>query len=205
MKKKLVIVVSLVTLAIAVFGAGAIYAWYSSTQSETGHQFTTGTLQVSVNNGVNAPIVKTGMKPGDYGTAANWLVQNTGNLNSSLAVTFTPITSSALNNSLMTAFWIAPDNSHTWHAGDYYLDVASNTFVQSSSSTIPTAANNTLISYGGKTFSNTTATPGGTNAGYFVMYYELNGTVGNSVQGSSTGFDLAFTLNQSQTTQNTGL
>ena len=208
MNKKLIYGVFLVALAIVVISSGVLYAWFSSSQSANANSFATGSLHISVNSGTTTPITKSNMKPGDYGAATNWLVQNTGNIDGNLAVTFSTMTSDALNSNLKMAFWLAPasDSSHTWAANDYYLDPATNTFVQSTSATLPAAALNTLFSYSGKTITYPTAVTGGSSAGYFVAYYNLDGaTTGNAVQSQSTTFDLTFTLNQQQTTQNTGL
>lgn len=200
MQRKFIIGVSLFALAVAIVGSGIIYAWYSDTQSQTNNQFTTGTLKLSVNSGADGHIAKSGMKPGDYGTAANWKIQSTGTIGGDLSIKLVNVPTNALTNNLKVAFWITSDNTKTWKSGDRYLNSAGQ-IVVSNTATMPADAYQPLSSYIGKTWTGYTGITG--DAGYFVASYNLPGTTDNTVQGLSAQFDIQFTLDQSQTTQDT--
>lgn len=193
----------IVTLAVAILGSGVIYAWFSNSQSQNGNQYITGTMALTVNGNVDGHFTKSNMKPGDFGIASSWVLHNAGTLDGDLSVTFGAIPNNGLTTSLQVAFWISKDNSHVWKSGDLYLD-STGSFVSSATPSLPATAYRSLSSYNAQTGTGMSITHG-TDAGSFVISYDLPGTVGNAAQGLSAAFDVQFTLEQAHTTENTGI
>ncbi len=65
------IIKSLLTIvAVAAVATSATGAYFASSDSVDGNSFSTGTLHVKINEGVNKPMAAVGMKPGD--TITGW-------------------------------------------------------------------------------------------------------------------------------------
>lgn len=217
MKRKLVIGVSLIALAIAVIGSGVLYAYYSDTQTASSNAFTSGSLLLQV--GTAAPCVETinvaNMKPGDAGNVANWQLQNTGTINGKLDIAISAITDNEnginraeaaagdvspggeLGANLKVAFWVDVDRSGTWTTGDYYLKSdGTKVSFQAGDAALPAAASDFLDNYGSRSFTTlqTNIVPG--TFGAFRVDYSLPATTGNTVQTDGSSFTVTFTLNQ---------
>ena len=211
MKKKLVIGISLLALAVAVIGSGIVYAYFFSTQTASNNQFTFGTIALTLNNGVQAQIVANNLAPSDtiYTTAAGWPLTSSGSLNGNLSLgvgslTNTP-TGSDPGSSLKIAFWMDADNNGAWSSGDYFLAPAGVTWAYNSSNAatlvngVPQAAYSVLDSYAGVNWQNVkTSVAPGANIGTFRASYNLPYNTPNSLQGASVKFDVTFTLQQIQ-------
>ncbi len=211
MKRKLVIGLSLLTLAVAIIGSGVIYAYFSSTQTASNNQFTTGSITLTLNNGVAAQITANNLVPSDtiYTAAAGWPMTSAGTLDGNLnigvgAVTHTPA-GSDLGASLRIAFWVDADSNNAWSSGDVFLGPGGMTWAYNASnaatlvSGVPQASYNTLDSYAGVNWPSVKANIApGSSIGTFRAVYNLPYNTPNAVQGASDRFDLTFTLQQSQ-------
>jgi predicted ribosomally synthesized peptide with SipW-like signal peptide len=217
MKRKYIIGVSLMALAVAVLGSGVLYAYFNDTQTAGSNTFTSGSLLLQV--GSAAPCVETigvsGLKPGDASNVASWQLQNTGTINGKLDISISAITNDEntinraesaagdvtpggeMGANLNVAFWVDVDNSGTWTSGDYYLKSDGNKVsFQAGDSSLPAAAFDALDNYGTRSYTElqTDIAPG--TFGYFMVDYELPSATGNTVQTDSCTFDIAFTFNQ---------
>ena len=212
MKKKLAAVVVLIALAIAVLGSGALYAYFYTTQTATGNQFTAGTIKLSINNGSTAQILANNIVPSStiYTPAAGWPIIASGSIGGNLnistgAVTNKP-TGTDMGASLILALWVDADNNGVWSNGDYYLASNGNTWAYNASNSaamiggVPQAAYSTLDSYTNVTWPNvkTNIAPG-SNAGTFRAVYNLPYNAPNNLQGASGTFNIMFSLQQYQT------
>lgn len=219
MERKLIAGITLVTLAAAIIGSGILYAYFSDTQTTGGNIFTTGELLLQV--GTTAPCVESitisDMKPGDFGSVADWQLQSIGTINGKLDIVINAIGNQENTNNraevaagdsttpdgelganLMMAFWMDVDNSNSWTSGDYYLKSdGTKVSFQPGDSGLPSAAFDILDNYSGDIFENLqeNITPG-TTFGYFQVEYKLPEATGNAVQTDSSTFTISFTLKQ---------
>lgn len=71
---------SIITIAaVAAIATGATGAYFESSDSVDGNQFSTGTLHVKINEGVNKPMAAVNMQPGDE--ISGWVdIENDGTL-----------------------------------------------------------------------------------------------------------------------------
>ena len=220
MKRKFIIGISLLVLAVAIIGSGVLYAYFSDTQTANSNTFTTGELLLQV--GTAAPCAETisvaNLKPGVTGNVANWQLQNMGNINGKLDIAFSAITNlentnnraevAALDSStpagelgafLRMAFWMDVDSSGTWNTNDYYLKSdATKVSFQTGDAALPAAAYDILNNYGSDSLTNlqSAITPG--PFGHFMVNYDLPTTADNTIQTDSCSFTVTFTLKQNE-------
>lgn len=219
MKNSLKIGIVLVALAVAVIGSGYVYAYFSDQQTASNNVFTAGTLALQVGSSVVCTdnISASNLAPGQMASVAGWAVQNTGNVNGNLSIGIPSITNNEngvngpeiaagesptntvgdLGANLVVACWIDVNGNGVCDSGDYYLPSAGGNAVTVGSTGIPAAANATLNSFVGKTWSNVSTFKGNGNIGTFRMTYSLPAATSNVVQGDSCTFPIVFMLNQS--------
>lgn len=204
--------------------AGGTLAFFQDTETATGNAITSGTLNLSV--GTADPMTDTitiiDVKPGTaQGNAANWELQNTGNLpgNFYLVVGTTTenensiiepeeeagdITAEAgeLGSKISIALWFDAGVAGTWDDGDYYF-MNDETIVawQSGDSGLPAAAWGSPASFSGDDWSAASGQPAmaaSFNKFFKVVYkWTDSGDATDSVaMGDDCTFDITFYLKQ---------
>ncbi|MEW6769865.1 MAG: TasA family protein [Bacillota bacterium] len=228
--RKILIALLGVLLVAALAGAGT-FAYFSDTETSTGNTFTAGTLnlQVGTSDPTSAKIdsstwASNGMKPGDTGNAATWLVQNTGSLAGDLAIGIGTVTNNEntryemetaagdtsdnvgeLSGFLKVAIWLDMDKDGKWDTGDKYL--GDNGAVTTAGSGItdqplPEAAYATLDTFSGESYTKTglgVNIAGNAEMGNFRAEYNFPSSDSpddDQTQSDSAVFNITFTLTQ---------
>ncbi|MDD1677506.1 MAG: CalY family protein [Methanomicrobiales archaeon] len=211
--------VALLGAALLLISTGT-YAYFSDVETAAANTFTAGTLDLQV--GAASPCVETisvaTLAPGATGTAATWVVQNTGNINGDLRVTIGAITNNEntrlemetdagdatsgvaqgeMGANLNVSFWMDVDSSGGWNTGDYYLSSAAAIVPWGSGAALPSGAWDALDDYASDDFVDVQTARGNGNIGTFKVSYELPTGTTNVVQTDSAVFDITFTLDQS--------
>jgi predicted ribosomally synthesized peptide with SipW-like signal peptide len=219
MNTKILLSLSVIA-AVAAIAIGGTVAYFSDTETSTGNTFSAGTLNLQVGDSdpTSVKITLSGMKPGDTGNAATWLVKNTGSIAGKLTIAVGAITNNEnnciepeqdagdtscgtstdqgeLGANLKVAFWMDVDKSGNWSSGDYYLKSDGSKVSYNNESALPSAAYDILNNYGGKTWTDVQTNITG-DAGNFRVEYDLPGDTGNIIQSDSAVFNITFTLNQ---------
>lgn len=222
MKRKFIIGVSLLALAVAIIGSGVIYAYFSDTHTATGNTFTAGDLVLTV-GGVTppAPFAVGSLKPTDAGVTTGWTIVTTGSVHGDLSIAASGLVNNEngvnapelalsdtaatgeLGANLNVALWVDADNSGTWTTGDYYLKPAGGagaTCIQAWQSgdgtTIPAAAYDILNNVATKSWSKFKTDMAAGTYGTFKVSYNIASSVGNVIQTDIAGCDFTFTLDQ---------
>ena len=211
-------------LVMALVGGGT-WAYFSDVETAAGNTFTAGTLNLQVGAADPATVAiaigdDEDCAPGDSGNAADWDVENLGNLSGTLKVTFDStitnnentitepetadgdITDPAgeLGGNVKIAMWLDADEDGTWSTNDEYLPSSGGALVIYASPGLPTAAYDYIDNFSATEWDSTDGMPtlaalGGLD---FMVDWDFatNETNDDSAQGDSCVFDIIFTLEQ---------
>jgi predicted ribosomally synthesized peptide with SipW-like signal peptide len=223
MRRKFIIGVSLVALAVAIIGSGVLYAYFSDSKTASNNQFAAGELLLTVGGSTPPAAFSVGsLKPGDSGTTTGWAITKAGSVPGDLSVapgnlvnsdngvnaveTATGDTAATgeLGANLNVALWVDADTSGTWSSGDYYLKPAGGSgaacvqaWQAADGTTLPSAAFDTLNNMATKSWSRFKTSMAAGSYGTFKVSYNIPTTVGNVIQTDTAACDITFTLDQS--------
>lgn len=215
MKKRILLSVMILALVGMLLGAG-IYAYFSDVESSAGNSFIAGTLNLRVGNDdpTTVRISVEGLKPGDAGNAADWLVKNDGSIAGDLDIGIGTITNyenvltepeeaagdasggatqGELGSFLKVAIWLDVDQSGDWSTGDIALRSDGTTLTNGGADILPY---DYLDNYGGRSYSDILTMTGGNEFDFMVDYDFPSAASDNRAQSDSAEFDITFTLNQ---------
>ena len=215
MNRKILFSIMVLALVGMLLGTG-IYAYFSDVETSTGNSFAAGTLNLKVgdNDPTTASISVTGLKPGDAGKAADWLVKNIGTISGNLTISVGIITNyendrtepeksagditsgeteGELGSFLKVAIWLDMDKSGSWNVNDVALKSDGSILTNDGDDELPY---DYLDNYGGESYASIITLSGNGEFRFMVDYEFPSAANDNQAQSDSAEFDLTFTLNQ---------